>query len=256
MHKTSPFQTITKLIISIMITKLTLMRDKERVQRDPCLATTKVTILCGPNGSGKSTFLDALHALINGRPTNGKQWTAETAPLLVEGDAQAVMTFSFERDNPRMLNGHNLEAGQVVMRMLSNERSHGQSNFGQLEAAFEHPVVDVLVLDEPESALDLDGLLWLREKILATDKQVIIATHSIAILSLVGKSEDISVHSFGKEEAYFERLIASYHAISTGKRVLKPKKRLALPKFAPARKTSSQRRAGARKFFEGVMQRR
>lgn len=221
-----------------MLTKITVQKNKDRMKRDCTFPLTRITLLCGPNGSGKSTCLDAARDLVNKHPLDnmGREWTRETAPAIIEGEAKGIMTFSFERDNPRMLQGSNHDAREVVMMMLSRERSHGQSNFDKLQGAFENPSIDVMILDEPESALDLDGILWLRAQLLATDKQVVIATHNMAILSLIGQHDDVSMQIFGEEDGYYERLKASYLALCSDKKVPKPKKRLALPKFPVAKR--------------------
>jgi len=198
---------------------------------------TRVTFLCGPNGSGKSTFVDGITELIHGQPSFlEREWTRENAPALVEGTGKAVLTFSFEKDNPRTARGHNVSAGVAATMFFAGQQSHGQSNYAHLGWAFAHEDFDVMVLDEPEAALDLDGLLWLRGMLLSTSKQVILATHSVLLLSLHEKP-DVSVQLFGTEPNYVSRLIASYQAAVTGKRIPKSKKRLPRPEIdKPVRK--------------------
>jgi predicted ATPase len=207
-----------------MLTSLTLQRDRKRVLRDPTIALTQVTFFCGPNGSGKSTVLDALRDLIQGDYRD-----RESAPVLPVGGANTIHVVSFEKDNLRVLSGANVESFLVAQSMILRERSHGQSNFGMLQRFMDDPALEVLVLDEPESALDLDGILWLRQALETTTKQVIIATHSILLLTMP-KSDRVSTQIFGKEAAYLERVTSAYSlALGNGK-AAKARKRLTLPR--------------------------
>jgi predicted ATPase len=183
--------------------------------------------LCGPNGSGKSTVIEAIETFIHGSSRVFKQdeWTRDTAPVILEGGAQAVFIWSMEKNNPRTLTGYDVPTALVARKIWAEERSHGQSNFSTLQEVFDNPNFDVMVLDEPESALDLDGLLWLREKLMSTDKQVILATHNVILLSLAGAA-DVSVQCFG-EDGFHTRLLATYGAACTGSPLPKMKKRLA-----------------------------
>ena len=222
-----------------MLTLITLKKDTERVIRDASIPLTRVTFLCGPNGSGKSTVIDAIDEFINRVPRDGG-WTAEKAPIQIEGSAQAVLIYSMEKDNPRTLAGYDAPAAMVVRKIWAVERSHGQSNYSTLEDVFQMPDFDVMVLDEPESALDLDGLLWLRIMLMSTDKQVILATHSPVLLSLLG-SPNVSVQNFG-EINYDQRLLASFSAACSGKTIPAMKKRL-----KPVSEDSTCRTGGARR---------
>lgn len=190
-----------------MLSQLELKHHLVRVMREPMIPLTRVTMLAGPNGSGKSTVLDALQELIL-NPSR-KEWTRETAPILVQGDCKAVYCLNFEKDNPRTTDPRYLKSGAYGAALISRFRSHGQSNYQLLCDSFDSDLFDVMVLDEPECALDLDGLIMLRERLISTKKQIIMATHSPMLLSLYA-TDDVSVQAFGPETDYLHRVLRTY----------------------------------------------
>ena len=202
-----------------MLSALVLQRHTDRVQRSAQLPLTRVSLLCGPNGSGKSTVLDALNDLITGKPPfPDHDWTTSNVPIVPVGAAKAIFCFSFERDNPRTVDLRWAHSGAAPAAVVSRCRSHGQSNYALLSAAFDNEAFDVMVLDEPEAALDLDGLLQLRELLMSTDKQVLLATHSPLLLSLKGEQE-VSILEFGPQPGYAERVLQAYVGVLRGERV-------------------------------------
>ena len=208
-----------------MLTCLTLNQKslKPRLLRDPAVPLTRVTFLCGPNGSGKSTLLGAFERFV----CTDEPWTAETVPVRVEGSMHGtVCFFSMEKDNPRMRRDTG-SGGMAEVAFVINSRyqSHGQSNYGVLEDLLLKSKHALIVLDEPESALDLDGLLWLRETLLKTDKQVIVATHSPLLLALHAEP-GVSVQAFGPDPDYGARILGDYTKLLHGLRVKSAKKRL------------------------------
>lgn len=190
-----------------MLSQLELKHHLVRVMREPTIPLTRVTMLAGPNGAGKSTVLDALQELIL-NPSR-KQWTRESAPILVEGDCKAVYCLNFEKDNPRTVDPQYLPGASYGAALLSRFKSHGQSNYKLLCESFDSDLFDVMVLDEPECALDLDGLITLRQRLMSTSKQIILATHSPMLLSLYA-SEGVSVQVFGPEPDYMHRVLRTY----------------------------------------------
>jgi predicted ATPase len=193
-----------------------------RVLRDPMVRLTRITVFVGPNGSGKSTFLDAFRTLVLSRNVS---WTAQTAPVIPAGECRAVLFASSELDNPRLFAKRNgdgsqvhqqdLEGSDVVVMLRSREVSHGQSNYSQMQTFFKGDDYDVIVLDEPENALDLDGILWLYQAVKTTSKQIILATHNPLLLQLSGEP-DGSLQEFGKEVGYAERITEAYQSILAG----------------------------------------
>lgn len=225
-----------------MLTHLTVQSPsfKKRVLRSADIPLTRVTLFCGPNGSGKSSAITAFEEFVlNLR----EQWTKETAPVLVQGEVTgSVMFFSMEADNPRTKRLDSDELAAVAQHVNAQYVSHGQSNYDMLAGMLGNPRFDVLVLDEPEAALDLDGLLWLREQLLITTQQVILATHSPILLSMMG-TRGVSSQSFGANADYDSRVLASYLKVLQGKTV-KPLK-VRLPKLEFDKKRPSKNTVAA-----------
>ncbi|MBC8739745.1 AAA family ATPase [Paraburkholderia sp. UCT31] len=200
-------------------------------------------MLVGPNGSGKSTFLDAFRELVL---TPNPRWTEESALVLPTGDCKAVMFMSSELDNLRLFakrdhRGRLMPNGSMTGRelgvaMLQREMSHGQARYSEMQDVFKSDEFDVVVLDEPESALDLDGLGWLHREVRKTTKQVIIATHNPLLLSLEREHEG-SVQVFGNDPDYAERIMAVYERVLTGRSFGKVEARL--PRHAVSKRKPS-----------------
>lgn len=123
--------------------------------------------LVGPNGSGKSTLLDIIAGLADGHP----------------GKVEAYLPISYFRQSGR-------PAMKPSGRMLSYfEASEGLANPSggeetrlKLASAFT-PGEGVLLLDEPTSDLDLDGIMLLREAISRWRGTVVLVTHDAALMS-------------------------------------------------------------------------
>jgi predicted ATPase len=118
-----------------------------------------VNLLVGPNGSGKTSVLAAL--------TSRNTKTIKTSGKLM------WYAFDFEKDNPRkssICKG----AWQVAM-MFS---SHGEANFAIVKG-MKRMAGKVVILDEPEQALDNDNIVKLLQLLRTAEAaQIIIATHS------------------------------------------------------------------------------
>lgn len=207
-----------------MLTSFRLLRRAQlsRMQHDAVVPLTRITLLAGPNGSGKSTALDALRELVFG---HGHTWQGHDIPVQVEGTCQALFFLSSELDNPRLLSlrgpdGRPKHAQlftppEAIRCMDAREMSHGQSNYRELEGTFTDDRFDVVVMDEPENALDLDGLGWLASQICATTKQVIVATHNPILLSLMNAPGG-SVQVFGTNPDYATRVLDVYGKVVAG----------------------------------------
>lgn len=207
-----------------MLTSFQLLRPAHlsRMQHDAGIPLTRVTLLAGPNGSGKSTALDALRDLVFG---HGRTWQGHDIPVQVEGTCQALFFLSSEFDNPRL---HSLRGPdgrpkhtqrftpiETIRCLDAGEMSHGQSNYREMEGAFTDDRFDVVVMDEPENALDLDGLGWLASQIRTTEKQVIVATHNPILLSLMNEPGG-SVQVFGTNPEYATRVLDVYGQVIAG----------------------------------------
>ena len=97
-----------------------------------------------------------------------------------------LLFFDFEKDNPRTKSLTLLEAegqenfSRFAALFESKFLSHGESSRKLLRSlAAETTAEDIVVLDEPEQALDFEGLQLLKAVLAALPTpQVIIATHS------------------------------------------------------------------------------
>lgn len=129
---------------------------QKRIKRSGLSFDPGYNVLIGPNGSGKSSILFAIVQCkrcakgLTGRPE--------------------YRFFDAEKQNPRTQSY--LENLFQVQAMF---RSHGQT----MQAVWANfPQTNILILDEPETALDIDGIFVLRDKLLMWEGQVIIASHN------------------------------------------------------------------------------
>lgn len=169
-----------------------------------------VNILCGPNGSGKSTLLEA----IEGCAGKGNERPTKIKAELVDYDPGPFKKFDFEKDNPRCQNI--VEAGgfaQFAFGMRAKFSSHGETTrelLRQLMDGFERACV---LIDEPEQALDMQGLHKLVEQLKASKaRQIIIASHSPNLIL------DPGFNVVELEEGY--RTKVGLNTLALGKRIL------------------------------------
>jgi predicted ATPase len=152
-----------------------------------------VNILCGPNGSGKSTILKALFP----KPKKNKDEFSfdmgnleesifmDTMKVKVWGTSGAlVRRFDFEMNNPRVHRGMGMMEMTDFIRHASagkaRQMSHGEAQKALFDAMLTNEATksSILLLDEPEQALDLDGITKLLTILRKTRRQYIISTHS------------------------------------------------------------------------------
>jgi predicted ATPase len=126
-------------------------------------------LIIGPNGSGKSSIFDLL--------TNPSKEVKET--VKVESVAGKFYKFDFEKDNPR-------KAGYVdkLFQVASMFASHGESNQAIIKMVAKDDAKDCIIfMDEPEQALDMEGIELLIECVKRSPaSQIIIATHHPALI--------------------------------------------------------------------------
>ena len=134
----------------------------ERVKKNPVSFQPGVNLLIGPNGSGKSTICSSLaknpkHPDVAFDVTPGK-----------------FRFFDFERDNPRVKSYVESDI-DIYVRMMS----HGEVIKELLKTLTQKGVQDeAVIIDEPEAAVDVDGIEQLIKSLRASPAhQVIVATH-------------------------------------------------------------------------------
>jgi predicted ATPase len=151
-----------------------------------------VTVLTGANGSGKSTLVEALataHGLnVEGGGTGAMHETRRTESLLAEHlrlvrDAGAPRSGFFLRAETM----HSLFTyyEEIGVGGMMHERSHGESFLALVQER--SGIRGLWLLDEPESALSLDGclaLLDLLQDLVADGSQIVLSTHSPVLAAL------------------------------------------------------------------------
>jgi predicted ATPase len=151
-----------------------------------------VNILCGPNGCGKSTILKALFPTPK-KEQDGLRLDTDIESLVhmdsvkrkVWGTPGAmVRRFDFEMNNPRVQRGVGMMSMEDMSSWARGQRmramSHGEVQkllFDNLLSA-EATKGAILLLDEPEQALDMEGATKLLTILRKTKRQYIISTHS------------------------------------------------------------------------------
>lgn len=156
-----------------------------------------VNLLVGPNGSGKSTVIECLRKEVLVKEKKDKWGTKlrdqkrhATWHLYPGGEDLHILYFDFEKDNPRVGESGSLmdlaSFRRMDMKWRYAMKSHGQFTRDVL-AEFEEKRAKTkgrvfVVMDEPEQALDLDGLRKLHASLTGKKgrhpvTQAIIATH-------------------------------------------------------------------------------
>ena len=166
--------------------------------------------LTGRNGAGKSTILRMLIGA--DRPDSGRvefegTRMSETKPEIRRGVATVIDDLDFFPDlsvvehldllarahgleDPDDLVDEVLEEVQLVPQagQLPSTLSSGQRRRLALATAFVRPR-QLLVLDEPEQRLDVEGVQWLGERLksdLAGGLAIVLASHEPALLEAIG----------------------------------------------------------------------
>ena len=166
--------------------------------------------LTGRNGAGKSTVLRCLVGA--DRPTSGTievlgSKVSETNPEFRRNVATVIDDLDFFPDLSvvehldLLARAHGLaEADELVDEVLEEVQlvpqsgqlpgtlSSGQRRRLALATAFVRPR-KLLVLDEPEARLDVEGVAWLGERLKAEMKQglaIVMASHEPALVEVIG----------------------------------------------------------------------
>lgn len=169
--------------------------------------------LTGRNGAGKSTILRCLvgaDRADEGTVTVNGVKVSETNPVIRRSVATVIDDLDFFPDlsvvehldllarahglhDPDALVDEVLEEVQLVMQagQLPSTLSSGQRRRLALATAFVRPR-ELLVLDEPEQRLDVEGVAWLGERLksdLAGGLAIVLASHEPSLLEAIGARE-------------------------------------------------------------------
>ena len=137
---------------------------KKRIKKHNLVFEPGPNLLIGPNGSGKSTLFE----ILTHKPKDAQKLADIT---IAKGN---FFAFDFEKQNPRKKNYFDHPA-DVLMRF----KSHGESNKAILGMLKTDECKDcILFLDEPEQALDVQGITDFIKIVKITQaSQIIIITH-------------------------------------------------------------------------------
>jgi heme exporter protein A len=169
-------------------------------------------LLLGPNGAGKSTFLRVFAGLM--RPTAGQALVAGEPAARSRGRVGVVSHATYLYEELSTLENLRLYAelygvaeprsravemlGQVGLPELRDKRvgelSRGQQQRVTLARALLHDPA-VLLLDEPDTGLDLAAFVLLEELITSrADRTVVLTTHNLASGLRLGTRAAILAH--------------------------------------------------------------
>jgi predicted ATPase len=141
-----------------------------------------VNLLVGPNGSGKSSIIAAIKAHVSIRDRKNK--LAEKAPIETSAPIKILM-MDFEKDNPRT-KSYLMGGGTTGFQVGSMYCSHGETTRAIVKGFESDEMKDVLVIvDEPDQALDFDGVKLLIEKLRASPaaQMIVSVHHPLVVLS-------------------------------------------------------------------------
>jgi heme exporter protein A len=185
-------------------------------------------LLLGPNGAGKSTFIRIFAGLM--RPTQGKALVAGQPARLARAQVGVVSHATFLYDE--LTAGENLRlyarlygarperAPEVLERvgiphladMQVGRLSRGQQQRVTIARALLHDPA-VLLLDEPDTGLDLAAFALLESLLLEAQHTVVLTTHNLLAGLRLGTRAAVLAHGHLVEE---RRTLSSHDAGSLG----------------------------------------
>jgi predicted ATPase len=142
-----------------------------------------VNLLVGPNGSGKSTILSAI---VDGAASENRPLDRPQGIECITTGRITLKYFDFEKNNPRTRSHMYSSSGLVGFQVGAMFRSHGEVNRDLHEGLMrrEHVEGHLVLLDEPDQALDFDGALQLALRLKELPAaQVIAAVHHPVLVS-------------------------------------------------------------------------
>lgn len=197
-----------------MLTKVTLLNQAiiKRCGRAEFAFEPGINLLVGPNGSGKSSLLKAVMQSTSGRVATHHAQVEITdprfpMPLLYHSSDEVVKS-------------EDINKGSNLLSLQARTESHGQTLSKYLHNLSNLVDPSIVLIDEPETALDLDNLLTFRDTI--QDKvdegmQFVIATHHPVLWMI----EDSKVINFGPNRKYMRECLKVFREISNSKKAKK-----------------------------------
>lgn len=149
----------------------------------------RITALLGPNGAGKSTTLRAALGLV--KSTGTKEINGSIGLLLDDGGLVPSLTGRQHLQAMAALYGVDKQRVQEVLELVDmahrcDRRIKTYSLGMKRRVALAGTLLqdpDIIILDEPSSGLDPDGIRWFAHLMLAEadrGKSIIVATHHLA----------------------------------------------------------------------------
>lgn len=145
-----------------------------------------VNLVVGEQGCGKSSLF-ALIKQIGSPSERQRKQGREIASLTVARDKAPILSFDFEKDNPRTLS-YLLDDGGIGFQLQSKFQSHGEivrAILDSLPAKLGRKTA-LILLDEPDMALSPRSAHWLADQLreLASNgHQVIAAVHNPIVIA-------------------------------------------------------------------------
>lgn len=186
------------------------LKDIDLVFED---ANTSI-VLIGPNGSGKTTILKCVCGILDfeGNLSDFNELKVSYLPQILD---IGPLKNSQLAD---LLNSH--YQSQIPHRVF-NSLSGGEQKI-ELLNIIENRAHDLLVLDEPDSSLDLINQKVIQEKIIASNNRKLITTHNLEFAYSVGEhflfvKEGSIVKKVNKKNSNLKGLKESYMALYDNK---------------------------------------
>lgn len=171
-----------------------------------------LNVLVGENGCGKSTLIN-LFIEQNGTIFSAKE---ERNSRIMEVEYNPNIIFiDFERSNPIHTRdgnpfNHKEFLGNAIVKLTSQDESHGESRKGVLEEILEinKSVYEILILDEPEQGMSLKNQYRYinRFKELGKEKDIILVTHSKVMIENVDMVFDVESMEWVDSKEYLDNL--------------------------------------------------